>query len=69
MLHVAKAFRLASVLGEAKQLADKVVAMNKLSNVLGSGAGKGSQNVLRCAAGALLCVFLVLSLFLEQPVF
>lgn len=57
MLRTVKAFRLATALGEATQLADKVVAMNKLSSVLGNGAGKGSQNVLHCAAGALQCVF------------
>lgn len=29
------------------------MAMNKMSNVLGNGAGKGSENVLRSVAGEL----------------
>lgn len=43
--------RLALALGEGTQLAEKVVAMSKLSNLLGTGAGIASQNVLRSVAG------------------
>lgn len=46
-----QALRLATTLSDSVQLAEKVVCMSKLSNVLGNDAGKASQNVLGSVAG------------------
>ncbi|CAM9627731.1 unnamed protein product [Pylaiella littoralis] len=48
--------RLVSSLNSSPQLAEKMVAMNKLSSVLGEGTGECSQAVLRSVAAALVAV-------------
>ncbi|CAM9118941.1 unnamed protein product [Scytosiphon promiscuus] len=48
--------RLVSSLSASPQLAEKMVAMNKLSSVLGDGGGKCSQSVLRSVAAPLVVV-------------
>eukprot|EP00752_Nemacystus_decipiens_P003235 g2993.t1 len=48
--------RLVLSLSSSPQLAEKMVAMSKLSGLLGDGAGKSSQDVLHSVAGPLVAV-------------